>query len=219
MLAAAKHVFFDFDGPICQLFADHPASQIAERMRKVAAAQGILLEGTSDPHRLLRAAGERFIDRDVLMMLEQLLTEEEVRAAATARPTRDADQVIQSLRAADFRIAVTTNNSAAAATRYLSLRGLERCFGGHVYGRSGDPERLKPDPDCVARALQGTGADASEAVLLGDSPSDLEAARAMGVRFLGYARNERKWRLLQGAGATVVVRSLSVVLEAVRSTR
>ncbi|MFG2143846.1 HAD family hydrolase [Streptomyces sp. NPDC048696] len=215
LLCDAKYVFFDFDGPICRLFSGHPASVIAERMRRAMAAHGIPLDPVADPHAVLRVAAE-LADRTVVAELEQMLTEEEVRAAATARPTASADPLIRALHGTGRRLAVTTNNSAAAAASYLASRGLAGCFGGQVYGRSGDPARLKPDPDCVIRALEGTGAHASDALLLGDSRSDWLAARAAGVAFLGYARNERKWEELRPA--TVVVRSLEQVLDAVLRT-
>jgi phosphoglycolate phosphatase-like HAD superfamily hydrolase len=52
--------------------------------------------------------------------------------------------------------------------------------------------------------------------MIGDSPSDHEAAMSAGVPFLGYARNERKAELLRKSGADAVVSSLEPVLRAVR---
>lgn len=60
------------------------------------------------------------------------------------------------------------------------------------------------------------GAAPATALMIGDTPSDLLAARAAGVPFLGYARTERKGELLRDAGATVVVDSLEPVLRLVR---
>ncbi|CAM5333157.1 HAD superfamily hydrolase (TIGR01509 family) OS=Streptomyces albaduncus OX=68172 GN=FHS32_004053 PE=4 SV=1 [Streptomyces griseoloalbus] len=41
--------------------------------------------------------------------------------------------------------------------------------------------------------------------MIGDTPSDYQAARAAGVPFLGYARNERKNKVLRDAGAETIV--------------
>jgi phosphoglycolate phosphatase-like HAD superfamily hydrolase len=60
------------------------------------------------------------------------------------------------------------------------------------------------------------GAAPATALMIGDAPTDLLAAQAAGVPFLGYARNERKDRLLRDAGATVIVDSLEPVLRLVR---
>jgi phosphoglycolate phosphatase-like HAD superfamily hydrolase len=60
------------------------------------------------------------------------------------------------------------------------------------------------------------GAAPATALLIGDAPTDLLAARAAGVPFLGYARDEGKGRLLRDAGATAVVDSLEPVLRSLR---
>jgi len=100
--------------------------------------------------------------------------------------------------------------------RYLQTRLTGELFAGHVHGRSAEGElRLKPDPDCLLRALSSTGAPAEGALMIGDAPRDLEAARAAGVAFLGYARNPRKAAELSDAGAEHVVGSLRDVLKIV----
>ncbi|MCX5355891.1 HAD family hydrolase [Streptomyces mirabilis] len=53
--------------------------------------------------------------------------------------------------------------------------------------------------------------------LIGDSPADVAAASDAGVRFLGYARNVRKEKLLRQAGAESIVTSLEQVLQILRS--
>jgi phosphoglycolate phosphatase-like HAD superfamily hydrolase len=100
---------------------------------------------------------------------------------------------------------------------YLDSRGLVSCFAPHIYGRTQELNHLKPHPHCIHRALNAMGAAPATALMIGDTPSDLLAARAAGVPFLGYARNERKGKLLRDAGAETVVDSLEPVLRAVRS--
>jgi phosphoglycolate phosphatase-like HAD superfamily hydrolase len=112
-------------------------------------------------------------------------------------------------------VAVTTNNSADAAASYLRLCGLTDCFGGRVHGRPADPRLMKPDPACVLAALESTQAEPSACLLIGDSPHDYEAARAVHVPFLGYAKDAGEEEELRGAGASHIVRSLALVYEAV----
>lgn len=47
-----------------------------------------------------------------------------------------------------------------------------------------DAERSKPDPDLVALALEELGVTADEAMFIGDTPYDIEAARRTGVRVI-----------------------------------
>jgi phosphoglycolate phosphatase-like HAD superfamily hydrolase len=51
---------------------------------------------------------------------------------------------------------------------------------------SDDAERSKPDPDIVQAALARAQASASEAVMIGDTPYDVEAARRAGVRIIAF---------------------------------
>jgi phosphoglycolate phosphatase-like HAD superfamily hydrolase len=50
--------------------------------------------------------------------------------------------------------------------------------------------------------------------MIGDAPSDLGAARAAGVAFLGYAPDDAADDALRAAGAEQVVRSLEEVITA-----
>lgn len=67
---------------------------------------------------------------------------------------------------------------------------------------------MKPEPHIVHRALTIVEASARSAVLVGDSVSDVEVARATGVRSIGYAKTEQREAELRGAGADAVTRSI-----------
>ncbi|WP_239590455.1 HAD family hydrolase [Streptomyces aureoverticillatus] len=221
LIADARFVLFDFDGPICQLFAGHSAARVALQQVEWLEEQGLhglLANGVRDdpdPHSVLRAVDLRHPDSDLVDELEERLTYEELKAVVSAWPTPYVDALIRTWTAVGTRLAITTNNSPRVAASYLTDRGLIDCFAPHIYGRTKDLELLKPNPYCVNRALSAMGADPSRALLIGDSPSDFVAARAAGVRFLGYARNERKERVLRGAGAGEIVGSLLPVLNIV----
>jgi phosphoglycolate phosphatase-like HAD superfamily hydrolase len=49
---------------------------------------------------------------------------------------------------------------------------------------SSDVENSKPDPDIVLAALELSGAPADEAVMIGDTPYDVEAALRAGIRII-----------------------------------
>lgn len=221
-LIGTRIVLWDFDGPICRLFAGHTAESVAVGLVDWLAARGLtgLLtpaeRGTLDPQVVLRAVDRAHPGSELVAELEQLLTEEELRAAASAMPTAYADPLIRTWTAVGSRLAITTNNSPLVVHAYLAGRGLTGCFGPHVYGRTSDLHRLKPDPDCLDRALEALGAEPSAALMIGDSPADVAAARAAGVRFVGYARDERRAKLLGDSGARTVLPSLEPLLVALR---
>ncbi|MEU6009824.1 HAD family hydrolase [Streptomyces sp. NPDC047453] len=222
LIADARVVLWDFDGPICRLFAGHSAEGVANELVRWLEGQGehgLLTDSerqSLDPHVVLRAVDRRRPGSDLVTELEERLTEEELRAVASALPTPYADPLIRTWKALGSRLAITTNNSPLVVHEYLDGRDLGGCFAPHVYGRTRDLKPLKPDPHCLNRALTATGASPAQALMIGDTPTDHEASLRAGVPFLGYARNGRKEKLLREAGATVVVDSLEPVLRILR---
>ncbi|MEV6758712.1 HAD hydrolase-like protein [Streptomyces sp. NPDC051214] len=225
LIERARYVLFDFDGPICRLFAGHSAERIAAGMVRGFAERGLRgplpeeVLKSGDPQAVMRAVAARHPGSDLITEIEEQLTQEELKATDTAWPTPYADPVIQTWVQLDTRLAITTNNSARAVTKYLESRNLTRCFAPHVYGRTQDLDLLKPNPYCIKRALSAMGAAPSDALMIGDAATDHEAAVEAGVTFLGYARNERKMRLLRDAKVKRehIVSSLEPVLEILRT--
>ncbi len=222
LIGRARVVLWDFDGPICRLFARHKAERVAAELVEWLELQGLhgLLSDaerdTLDPQVVLRAVDRRHPGSDLVAELEERLTQEELRAASSALPTAYADPLIRTWAAVGARLAITTNNSPRVVRAYLDGRGLTGCFAPHIYGRTADLHLLKPDPHCLNRALNGMGTAPSAALMIGDSPSDLAAADHAGVPFLGYARTDPKRKLLHESGAAHVVTSLEPLLTTLR---
>jgi HAD superfamily hydrolase (TIGR01549 family) len=223
LITPVRFVLWDLDGPICRLFSGHPAHQVARDLVTLIDRRGLggllteLERSTADPQVVLLGLGRRHPSSDLIIGLEKWLTQQELTAAPKAYPTTWADPLIRtwSRRA---RFAITTNNSALAAARYMETRGLADCFP-HIYGRTRDLDLMKPHPHILRQALNAMGADPSRSLMLGDAPTDFEAARDAGVPFLGYGRNERKLKALLEAGVPFahIVNSLKPVLDVLRS--
>ncbi|WP_405831040.1 HAD family hydrolase [Streptomyces sp. NBC_01176] len=222
VIERARFVLFDFDGPICRLFAGHLAENVAKDLVEWLEHQGMrgLLteeeQSHPDPMVVLYAVHRHHPHSDLVTELEERLTQQELKAVASAWPTPYADPLIRTWSAVGVRLAIATNNSARTVSGYLESRGLTDCFTRNLYGRTQDLNHLKPHPHCLNRALNAMGAAPSAALMIGDTPSDHEAARQAGVPFLGYARNAYQEKLLRDAGAENVVASLEPVLRVLR---
>nr|WP_202501114.1 HAD family hydrolase [Streptomyces sp. SID5785] len=223
LVRGARYVLLDFDGPICRLFAVRRAQDIARAQVEWLDRQGLgsILSETEredpDPHTTLRLLAEQRRGSDLVVEMEKRLTAEELGAVGTAWPTPYADPLIRTWSAVGVRLAITTNNAPEAAGRYVENRGLSDCFHRHIYGRTQDLELLKPHPHCLHRALNAMGADPAAALMIGDATTDLVAAEAAGVPFLGYARSEHKEAALRSAGAKHVIDSLEPLLTVLRT--
>ncbi len=90
-------------------------------------------------------------------------------------------------------MAIVTGRPRAEAEYFLKLHGLRQYFRIVV---TMDDAPDKPDPAPVRMALGGLGADPSEAIMVGDTPSDVMAAQRAGVQAFGV--------LTPAAAATVL---------------
>ncbi|WJV47847.1 HAD family hydrolase [Streptomyces flavofungini] len=225
LIDIAQFVLFDFDGPVCRLFAGRSAVKVAKeqvRWLEEQGLHGLLTAGVRDepdPYVVLRAVDKRHPQSDLVVELEARLTYEEQKAVTSAWPTAYADALIRTWHATGAGLAVATNNAPGPVATYLKGRGLIDCFAPHIYGRTQNLHLLKPDPYCVKRALRGLGADPARTLMIGDADSDYLAARAAGVHFLGYARNDRKMRVLREIGAERIVTSLKPLLDVLKGKK
>lgn len=202
----ARVILLDFDGPVCSIFAQHPASAVAHQLRKLLVDQAVTLPteilNEPDPLAVLRFTAT--IGRPVVVRLvDEAMIREEVTAARTAEPTPYGREVIVAAQQTGRRVAVVSNNSAASVHTYLNARRLTS-YVHPVIGRpEAAPERMKPDPFPVLAALRELGAEPHECVLVGDSVSDIEAAHAAGVAAIGYANKPGKRERFAAADAVI----------------
>ena len=221
---SARAVLFDFDGPVCDLFAGATTADLAEQVKRTARRYwGPLdpsVEKCDDSHGVLgplREMYERSFPRPSslpLQLAEAAVTGLERLAVRTAVPTPHLDALVDLLLGQGKRLAVVSNNAEGPIREYLEHRGLGSKFDG-LFGRSPHDARLmKPHPDCVHRALRHLALPASDCLLIGDQLTDLEAARSAGTGFLGLTHHPgRALRMVQG-GADAVLASYLPVLRA-----
>lgn len=98
------------------------------------------------------------------------------------RETRLYDGVERCLDALDgegWRLGVCTNKPERLAVMLLESLGVLGRFGA-VLGADSLPVR-KPDPEHLAETARRIGADPARAVMIGDTRTDLDTARALGV--------------------------------------
>jgi len=212
VVARARSVLFDFDGPVCGLFADYPIERTARRVHTALAA-GFDLAGLpigTDPHGILRSVARRAARSPLalaaLRRAGSILTDAEHEAARGASLAPHVGELIGRMAERGLSLAITSNNAAGPVHDFLRLAGLDHHFAGRIFGRSpDDPALMKPHPDCVDRALAALGARPEETLLLGDSVVDAQAAGERGVTFIGYATKPWKAEELYAAGAAWVV--------------
>lgn len=97
----------------------------------------------------------------------------------------DAHMVLSGLTSRGHRLAICTNKADHITHITLEALGIAGYFKTVIAGRDDVPK--KPDPEMVRRALFGLGASPGEAVMIGDSHADIDAARAAGLRAIAVS--------------------------------
>jgi phosphoglycolate phosphatase-like HAD superfamily hydrolase len=87
---------------------------------------------------------------------------------------------------------------------YLDLMGISNSVDFIVCGEEVD--RQKPHPDLINLALKRAECDASDATMIGDTPFDAQAAKAVGVASIGVLCGGFSISELQEAGCRLVYR-------------
>ncbi|MEU3457747.1 HAD family phosphatase [Micromonospora sp. NPDC006766] len=199
---------------MCSIFAGYPAPQVAAELVDVLRRHGVDmppdLASEPDPLEVLRRTGATG-DHGVTRAIEDALCASERRAVETAEPTPYGREVIVAARQTGMQVAVVSNNSAGAVSAYLAAHRLA-AYVSPVVGRAyADPDRMKPNPEPILQAVRAIGQPASRCVLIGDSNSDIEGAKASGVRVIGYANRPIKVERFQSVGADVVITSMGEI--------
>lgn len=110
---------------------------------------------------------------------------------------------VSGLHAAGCRMAIVTSKVGFMAERALDHTGLASYMQCII--ASDSTTKHKPDPEPVRVALERLGATPDEAIFVGDSPYDMQAARAAGVHAVGVAWGAFTVEALVDAGAEAVI--------------
>jgi phosphoglycolate phosphatase-like HAD superfamily hydrolase len=76
-------------------------------------------------------------------------------------------------------------------------------------------ERMKPNPELVLRAVFALDSKPATCVFIGDSLSDIAAAQAARIPFIGYANKPHKAERFAQGGADVVATSMADIAQLV----
>ncbi|MFE4800117.1 HAD family hydrolase [Streptomyces sp. NPDC056708] len=217
VIGATRAVLFDFDGPICDVFEGRPAPEVARQLAETLVQHDATLGGkardVTDPMEILRLAPQG--GETAIRAIEEALTKAEVTAVKVAGPPiAGAVAALEAAQSSGRKVAIVSNNSTACVQAFLMLHGLRHLVDAVVGRTPYWPDLMKPNPHSLLRAASEVGTHPYDCTLIGDSVTDVEAAKATGGRSIGFANKPGKERALGDAGAGVVVTAMTAVAEA-----
>jgi phosphoglycolate phosphatase len=179
-------VVFDLDGTL----ADTARDLIPVLNRTVAAA-GVRAVGPEQIRTVAGNGARAMIERAFALsgirltpnlhdsLFRRFLADYEANIAANTVLYDDVEAALSKLAQAGHPLAVCTNKPVAMARLLLEKLGIAHRFGAIAGGDSFDFR--KPDPRHLTETIRLAGALPSRAIMVGDSLTDIRAARQAGV--------------------------------------
>ncbi len=131
---------------------------------------------------------------------------------AQVRPFPRVRKLLERVRASGKKVALATSGVAAEVDHYRALAKIDDLVDAQT--TKDDVARSKPAPDIFLAALHNLGGvPADEAIVIGDSPFDIQAAKKIGLAAIallcgGFAEDE-----LRATGAAAIFRDPADLLE------
>jgi pyrophosphatase PpaX len=129
-------------------------------------------------HQLRAFGGEQHLDE-----LIRVYREHNEPLHEQLRPCAGMDDVLLRLKAEGRRLGIVSAKRRRTVELAFASVAVGHLFDVVVGGD--EAERQKPEPDLLLLALERLGAVAAEAAYVGDSPFDMQAARAAGMHAVG----------------------------------
>ncbi|MGA2128435.1 MAG: HAD family hydrolase [Xanthobacteraceae bacterium] len=182
----AATIVFDLDGTLVDTAPDLIAT-----LNALFARQGLRPVPYAHARNMIGGGARRMIERglaeenvelsrdDVDRLLEDFIAAYANRIAELSRPFPGLEDALDRLAAAGCNFAICTNKLEWLSVRLIAELGLTARFAA-ICGQ--DTFKVqKPDPEIVWRTLARAGGDPARAVMVGDSVTDIDAARGAGI--------------------------------------
>ncbi|MDQ3935314.1 MAG: HAD family hydrolase [Actinomycetota bacterium] len=129
---------------------------------------------------------------------------------------KGARELIERLKESGRTVVLASSAKESEVERYLDMLDARELADG--WTTSADVDATKPEPDLVKAALDKAGTEPDDAVMLGDTTWDCEAAARAGVATIALMTGGFSERELLDAGAVAVFESIPDLLDRIGET-
>ncbi len=143
--------------------------------------------------------------------------EEYMRLIDEVQPMARSRELIVALKDRGHTVVLASSAKSDEVDHYLDLLDARDLVDG--WTTSADVENTKPSPDLVHAALEKVSDDASAAVMIGDTPWDVQSAGRAGVETIAVITGGFSEQELTDAGAVAVYESVAALCEDLDDTR
>ena len=134
-----------------------------------------------------------------------------------SHPYPGIPELLSELQERGVRMAVVSNKFQEGAERLVRKFFPGIGFAAILGNRPGLP--LKPSPEIVREALEKAGSGPEDALLVGDSPTDMRTAENGGIGSIAVSWGYRSREQLQAAGAERIADTPEQIVQFIRSAQ
>jgi HAD superfamily hydrolase (TIGR01509 family) len=131
-------------------------------------------------------------------------------------PMDGARKLIEQLKRGGHTVVLASSAKSEEVEHYLDL--LDARDLADSWTTSADVEATKPEPDLIHAALDQAGAEPSDAIMVGDTPWDVHAAKRAGVDTVAVLTGGFAIEELTESGAVAVFESVDELCERLGET-
>lgn len=205
-----KAVIFDLDGTLLDTLEDlkNSVNYALENngMPKRSLEEVRAFVGNGVGKLIKRAVPSETQEEDIQRVFADFKLHYSVHCEDFTKPYPGINELLDELRSAGIKTAVVSNKLESAVKKLC-----RKYFGNGISAAAGDIEgrKRKPEPDSVFAALKEIGAEADDAVYVGDSEVDIVTAENCGMDCISVSWGFRSRETLAEAGAKVIVDTVS----------
>lgn len=135
------------------------------------------------PRILPELSGEEGVGKKAANRRKELIIE---KFSQTLKPAPGSRKLVQQLKQDGFKLVVASSATSQELSSLLKAGEVEDLLAKEPTTTSSDAEATKPEPDLVQVALSKGNLQPEQAIMLGDTPYDIEAAYKAGVGVIAF---------------------------------
>lgn len=187
---SVKGVLLDIDGTLVdsndahahayvQAFAEHGYEVEFEKIRPLIGMGGDQLI----PRMVPELSGKEGEGKEIADRRKELIIE---KFGSELEPTQGSRELIEKLKQSGYELVISSSATSEELSVLLKAAHVDDLLDQNLATTSDDAENSKPAPDLIEATLDKGHLKPNEAILLGDTPYDIEAAKAAGVNTIAF---------------------------------
>ncbi|MBD1843205.1 HAD family hydrolase [Cyanobacteria bacterium FACHB-63] len=185
-----KGVLLDIDGTLVdsndahahayvEAFAEHGYDVEFDRVRPLIGMGGDQLI----PRIVSSLSGEEGEGKQIADRRKELIMQ---KYGADLAPTDGSRQLIEKLKQSGYELVISSSATSEELSVLLKAAQVDDLLDEKMATTSSDADASKPEPDLIEATLEKGHLKPKEAIMLGDTPYDIQAANAAGVAVIAF---------------------------------